>query len=198
MRLALTDPPPGPPKPRAGVPPEPVGRAWDEDGLAPVGGGPVGTPAPDGRVPPGPPKPDDGPPGPPEPPPNPAPALAGPASTLLEVRDRPTVATLYDAGPAASATAPVTAATARTPRVRTPRRRATAPAIAIAAATGIATRSHGAKSGVRASRVTATHAVVPTAAPSATTPSHEVRAQRASATTPKPARAAIAGARALT
>src|SRR4029079_2626110 len=149
-------PPPGPPpKPRAEVLPEPVDGAWDEDELAPGGGGPVGTPAPDGRGPPGPPKPDGGPPGPPEPPPNPAPALAGPASTLLEVRDWPTVETLWAPGPEASATAPVTAATASTARARTPRRRATAPAIAIAAATGIATRSHGAKPGVRASRAKA-------------------------------------------
>src|SRR3954470_20711986 len=133
MRLSLTDaPPPGP----APNPPE------DE---APDGGVAVGR-EPEG-APPGPPKPDGGPPRPPRPPPNPAPALAGPASTLLEVRDWRTVETLYAAGPPASATAAHTAPVATTVRPRTPTRAASATATASAAATGTATRSQGAKSG---------------------------------------------------
>src|SRR3954468_12445504 len=45
------------------------------------------APGPPPKPPPGPPNPDGGPPKPPRPPPKPAPALAGPASTFLEVRD---------------------------------------------------------------------------------------------------------------
>src|SRR3954447_15081653 len=170
MRLSLTDaPPPGP----APNPPE------DE---APDGGVAVGR-EPEG-APPGPPKPDGGPPKPPRPPPKPAPALAGPASTLLEVKDWLTVETLYAAGPPASASAAQTAPTASAARPRRPIRAASAASTASAAATGTATRSAGAKSGVRWRITSATHALVPIATANATSPAHESRAQRASVTTP--------------
>ena len=62
--------------------------------------------------------------------------------------------------------------------------------IATAAATGIATRSHGAKSGVRSSSTTASHAVPAIEAAST--------AGAAGASRPCPTSAATAGASALT
>src|SRR3954453_7668817 len=184
-RLSLTEPPPP-----ATPPPKPP------EGEAPHGGGAVGRDPED--APPGPPKPDGGPPKPPRPPPNPAPALAGPASTLLEVSERPTVATLYAAGPPARASAPQTAATASVARPRTPRRTASTATTASAPATGMTARSAGTKSGVRAGTMTAPHALAPIASARAAKPAHDSRAHRASATTPKPVSAATAGASALT
>jgi hypothetical protein len=82
---------------------------------------------------------------------------AGPASTLLPLSERPTLARLYEAGPARSATAAATAATVSSARcpVGVPVRSRTGPAMATTAATGIRILSAGAKLGVRASSTTA-------------------------------------------
>ena len=72
------------------------------------------------------------------------------------------------------------------------------PSTATPAATGIATRNQGAKSAVRASRATASHAVPAIVAASSAVPAHDSRANRHSATRPMPASAATAGASALT
>ena len=74
----------------------------------------------------------------------------------------------------------------------------TATKAAAAASSGMATRSHGAKSGVRASSPTASQAVASTATTVAATPVHESFAQRTSSTVPAPASTATAGASALT
>ncbi len=65
-------------------------------------------------------------------------------------------------------------------------------------AIGITVRSHGAKSGVRASTVTATHADRTSPAPSSTAPAQDRRAQPTIDHRPVPASAATAGANALT
>ena len=125
--------------------------------------------------------------------------MAGPARTLLPLSARAAVATLYEAGPASTATAAAAAATGSAIRRQRPLvRRTKDPNTATAAATGITTRSAGAKPGVRASSATAIQAVAAIARPSTATPAHERRAQPTSITIPAPARAAIAGASALT
>ena len=109
----------------------------------------------------------------------------------------PTLSIENAAGPAPSANAPAIAPTASSLRPP-PSRSAGDAAIATAAATGTAMRSHGAKSGVRARISTASQAEPASVTSRSATANQERRAQPHSATTPPPQSAATAGASALT